>query len=348
MELRSKAAYEMTCQNATFAAEFIMYGDKTQSGGDINRAAEALRSGGLVALPTETVYGLAANALNPEAVLKIFELKKRPAFDPLIVHVPSLDAARSFVKAFPEGAERLAERFWPGPLTLVLPKRQLIPDLVTSGLDTLAIRIPNHPLSLSLLRELDFPLAAPSANPFGYLSPTEAAHVASRFPEGIDYILDGGPCEVGLESTIVSFATGEACILRPGGLEAEAIRDCVGEVKIAEQSSSKPDAPGMLSSHYAPRTPMLLGDLDELIKEHPHRKVAALHFCRKGEIPGEVLSARGDLREAAKNLFAALRRLDESDAELIIAEYAPNEGLGLAINDRLKRAAYRGESEAGK
>ncbi len=314
-------------------------------GTDISKASTYLKQGQLVAIPTETVYGLAGNALDVKAVSSIFETKNRPSFDPLILHVASLEQVNSFVTAFPEKLKRLAEAFWPGPLTVLLPRKASVPDLVTSGLDRVAVRVPNHPLTLALLAQLDFPLAAPSANPFGYISPTQAGHVAAQLGTQIPYILDGGACAVGLESTIVGMEEEQVVIYRLGGLDISEIESLVGPVIVQAHSSSNPSAPGQLASHYAPRKPFVLGDLTELIPQlvQQGKKVGVLsfstHFPSLSSDRQVTLSARQDLKEAAQRLFMAMRLLDESDAELIVAEFVPEIGLGRAINDRLKRAA---------
>lgn len=316
-------------------------------GKDIDKAKSLLKGGGLVAIPTETVYGLAGNALNPESVALIFETKNRPSFDPLILHTSSIDRVEEFVSDFPEKLKILAENFWPGPLTLLLPRKPIVPDLVTSGLDRVAVRVPKHPLALTLLESLDFPLAAPSANPFGYISPTKPEHVEAQLGEKISYILDGGDCEVGLESTIVGLKEDEIVIYRLGGLEISEIEKFVGPVKIIDLSSSNPSAPGQLESHYAPRKPFVLGQLKSLVKENLDKKTdfSVLSFSDFfPEISPEnqiALSAERSFHEAAKNLFSAMRKLDEGNSSVILAELLPNEGLGRAINDRLKRAAVK-------
>lgn len=313
----------------------------TQIGTDIRAAIRLLTAGHVVGIPTETVYGLAGNALDPDAVLTIFRVKNRPAFDPLIVHTDSLARVDQFVTHIPEPARKLAEAFWPGPLTLLLPKHDQIPDLVTSGLPSVAVRIPNHPLTLDLLRSLDFPLAAPSANPFGYISPTTARHVADQLGDQVPYILDGGPAAVGLESTIVGFETGVATVFRLGGMALEQIEGVIGPVNLRTHSTSNPKAPGMLSSHYAPRKPMVLLQAGET--PPPSERVGALVFRELfGGIPPEnqrTLSPTGDLNEAAKNLFAHLRTLDTLPVDRLYAELLPNRGLGFAMNDRLRRAS---------
>lgn len=312
---------------------------KARIGTDIDEAAYHLKRGGLVAIPTETVYGLAANALEASSVVKIFEAKNRPGFDPLIVHIGRFEQIAELATEFPKGASKLTEAIWPGPLTIILPKRPIVPEIVTSGLPTVGIRMPAHELTLDLLSTLPFPLAAPSANPFGYISPTTAQHVADQLGETVDYILDGGPCSVGVESTIISFETKPPRVLRLGGLEIQSLKEHLKQFEVSTNSGDNPTAPGMLTGHYAPATPVVIGDPIELSKSFGSRKCCVLSFRNKYDQPGEVLSEAGDLREAARNLFAALRRLDGQDCEVIIAEKVPEEGLGQAINDRLKRAA---------
>ena len=224
----------------------------------ILQAAKIIRHGGIVAFPTETVYGLGADAFNPLAVARIFEAKRRPYFDPLIVHVANPADVKKLVEEIPSNAKKLTERFWPGPLTVVLFKEENIPDIVTAGLPTVAIRMPNHPMALSLIIESKCPIAAPSANPFGYLSPTTAEHVREQLGDQVDLILDGGPCPVGVESTIVSFLEEEPRLLRPGGVSLEEIESIIGKVKISPIEEERPSAPGMLPKHYAPRTPIVL------------------------------------------------------------------------------------------
>jgi L-threonylcarbamoyladenylate synthase len=317
---------------------------QTDIGRDIARAAALLERGLVVAIPTETVYGLAANALNVDAVLQIFEIKQRPKFDPLIVHGASREQLASHVQNFPDWASDLAKRFWPGPLTLVLSKRDTIPDLVTSGLDSVAVRVPNHELTLDLLSQLDFPLAAPSANPFGYISPTSAEHVAAQLGGKIPYILDGGECTVGVESTIIAEQDGKIVVLRVGGIAVEEIEEVVGKVELATNATSeRVQSPGSMESHYTPRTSLKLGEI--ILENVDLATTGIISFqTRFAAVPAEhqvVLSAGGDLREAAKNLFAAMRYLDSKRLKLIIAEPVPEIGLGRAINDRLRRASVR-------
>lgn len=316
-------------------------------GKDIEKSAALLSEGQLVAIPTETVYGLAGNALDENAVLQIFKAKNRPKFDPLIVHLPSIDQVHSYVESIPDELMALAEAFWPGPLTLLLPKKSIIPDLVTSGLTKVGVRVPDHPVTRDLLKSVDFPLAAPSANPFGYISPTRAGHVAKNLGDKLSYILDGGICDVGLESTIVGMEQGQVIIYRLGGISVNDIEKLIGNVLILPQSSSNPQSPGMLKSHYAPRKPMVLGNLDELMQQYQHdlENLAVLSFKRffpKVKASNQVvLSESGDYDEAARNLFSAMRFLDDTAATLILAEELPELHLGKAINDRLRRAAAK-------
>lgn len=309
-------------------------------GTDIFKAKALLEKGELVAIPTETVYGLAGNALDISAVTKIFCVKDRPHFDPLIVHVPDLEHAKKYVEEIPERARLLTKNFWPGPLTLLLSRKSIIPDLVTSGLKTVGIRSPNHPLTIELLRSLSFPLAAPSANPFGYISPTRPEHVNEQLGDKISYILDGGVCTVGIESTIVGFENDHTIVYRMGGLSVEAIEQLVGKISIQLHSSSNPKAPGQLKNHYAPTKKMVLGNLPQLITQYGRTKVGILSFQTDFEVQYQfILTPAGKLEEAAQNLFTALRTLDKMPVETILAELVPEIGVGRAINDRLKRAA---------
>ena len=315
-------------------------GERTLDG-EVAEAAASLRAGGVVAFPTETVYGLGANAFDARAVARVFEIKRRPRFDPLIVHVSSVEEARSIVMDFPRAARELAARFWPGPLTLVLPKGPRIPDIVTAGLPNVAVRIPDHPLALALIRETDAPLAAPSANPFGRISPTTAEHVRKQLGRDMDRVLDGGPCRVGIESTILSLVGRRPVLLRAGGVSVEDIEAVTGPVSKTAGRSDRPSAPGQLPQHYAPRTPLAFhGEADLPTDE---LRVGLLSFREPATAQGfaavEVLSTTGDLKEAAANFFASLHRLDSLDLDLIVAEAVPDTGLGLAINDRLRRAA---------
>jgi L-threonylcarbamoyladenylate synthase len=307
--------------------------------GTIEQAVEALLHGaGLVAFPTETVYGLGADALNPRAVARIFEAKNRPTFDPLIVHVRRVEDVRDLVASFPENARRLADRFWPGPLTLVLPKRSIVPDLVTAGQPTVAVRIPAHPLALELLDRAAIPIAAPSANRFGSVSPTTAEHVEEQLGGAVDVILDGGPCTVGVESTIVSLATDRPLLLRPGGTSLEELEEVIGAIEIPAADELRSASPGRLDKHYATRTPLLLAPADIAGK-----RAGLLTLTEPADATPyeaiEVLSPTGDLREAASNLFSAMRRLDSAGLDVIVATVVPEVGLGRAIMDRLRRAS---------
>lgn len=311
-------------------------------GSSVETAKKLLEQGSLVAIPTETVYGLAGNAMRPEVVVNIFEVKDRPYFDPLIVHVSSIEKARDYVTEITSPAAALAHRFWPGPLTLLLPKTTNIPDLVTAGLDRVGLRCPDHLLTQQLLLALDFPLAAPSANPFGYVSPTTAEHVMHQLGQKISYILDGGPCKVGIESTIVGWENSQAIVYRLGGLTIDQIESEIGKVHIEAHSSSSPQAPGQLQNHYSPAKRFLLGNVQNLVREHHLKKPGILTFQKTEVLPKAthlVLSKTGDLHEAARNLFGMLRQLDQMDVDAVVAEEVPNVGIGRAINDRLRRAA---------
>lgn len=309
-------------------------------GTNVEEAARILSQGGLVAIPTETVYGLAANAFNERAITKVFQVKNRPSFDPLITHIASADKLKPLVQDVPKEAQMLIDRFWPGPLTVVLEKTDIINDLITSGLPTAAFRVPNHSVTQKLLNQIDFPLVAPSANPFTYVSPTSAQHVESQLGDKVDYILDGGSSSVGLESTIVSFKNLPPKILRLGGLSAEEIERVIGTVEIQTHSSSRPEAPGMLSSHYSPGIPVVIGDIDQLIEGNSGKKIGIISYKKAfPDYINSVLAPSGNVAEAAQNLFKALRWMDDQKVEIIVTEWVPNEGLGRAINDRLKRAA---------
>lgn len=308
---------------------------------DMNKAVELLLKGGLVALPTETVYGLGANALDTNAVAKVFKAKNRPSFDPLIVHVASIEQAKE-VAELNEDAIALLERFSPGPLTIVVPKKDVVPDLVTSGHPTVAIRIPNHPMTLEVIRKSGLCIAAPSANPFGFTSPTTAVHVQEQLGGQIDAVLDGGSCGVGLESTIVDLS-GTPKVLRLGGLALEELESVLGTLEV-RTSSSNPKAPGMLSSHYNPGAKIrLFGNLDELsrsIDSVDNSDIGYLVMSQDmdGDNVFNLSPALNDV-EAASRLFIGLRELRARGFKEIWTHYLPEEGLGRAVNDRLKRAA---------
>ncbi len=311
-------------------------------GTDINKAARILKEGGLVAIPTETVYGLAGNAFNEKAIATIFRVKNRPSFDPLITHIASVHQLEKLALKMPKKAIALTNFFWPGPLTIILPKTTQISDLITSGLDNAAFRVPKHPLTQALLNLVDFPLVAPSANPFTYVSPTTAQHVADQLGHKVDYILDGGPCGIGLESTIISFVNNKPIILRLGGLSAEDIEQVIGKIDTVLPSSSKPEAPGMLLHHYSPDVKLIVGNIKKLIAENSEKKIGIISY--KKAFPNyinSVLTPSGNLLEAAQNLFNSLRWMDNQPIEIILTEYVPNYGLGRAINDRLNRASSK-------
>lgn len=312
-------------------------------GKDIEKAKWILEQGDLVAIPTETVYGLAGNALNVSTITKIFDVKKRPHFDPLIIHVPDIKGAEKYSEEIPKLARELMERFWPGPLTLLLKRKSIIPDLVTSGLDTVGVRCPKHELTQQLLSELSFPLAAPSANPFGYVSPTKPEHVNEQLGDKIKYILDGGDCKVGIESTIVGFEDDKPTIYRMGGLSVERLELVIGKVQTQTHSSSNPKAPGQLKSHYAPLKKVIVGNIEELFKQHSSTRIGLITFKKDFHHPYQfILSPSASIDEAAQHLFTALRELDKMPIDIILTEFVPEQGLGKAINDRLIRAAALG------
>ncbi len=308
---------------------------------DIDIAAGYIREGRLVAFPTETVYGLGANALNPLAVAKIFELKERPSFDPLIVHIASVDDLDKLTVSKDSRVLQLAEKFWPGPLTIVLPKSDIVPDIVTSGLDTVGIRMPNNPIALELIRKSGCPIAAPSANKFGRVSPTTAQHVKKQLPN-VDYILDGGKTQVGIESTIITLNENGFEILRHGVITREDLESVI-PFRSGRDTSDSIVAPGMLKSHYSPNKPLyFLGDVH--LNDMQRSNAGLLSFNAtdtEGYKMVFPLSTSGDLREYAVNLFAAIHKMEESDVEYIVAEPVEEHGIGLAIMDRLRKAAFR-------
>jgi L-threonylcarbamoyladenylate synthase len=307
---------------------------------EILLAASYIREGKLVAFPTETVYGLGANALDPDAVVKIFEMKERPSFDPLIVHIADMEDLGPLIDSDDDRIYKLARHFWPGPLTLVLPKSQLVPDIVTSGLPTVGIRMPSNPIALELIRAAKRPVAAPSANKFGKVSPTTAQHVRKQL-KNVDYILDGGPTTVGIESTIIQLTHKGFKILRNGVIVREDLEKVV-PFHQHESSSGKVIAPGMIKSHYSPAKPLYI--LGETTRNIDPQKAGLLSFSNL-QSPGykEVIqvSRQMDLKEYAVNLFAAIHQLEESDVEYMVAEPVPENGIGIAIMDRLRKAAYR-------
>ena len=320
-------------------------------GTDIQEAKRLLEAGELVAIPTETVYGLAANAFNAQAVARIYEVKNRPSFNPLIIHTNSLERLQEWGLQLPSGMLALAKHFSPGPLTYVIPKSNHIPDMVTAGTSAVAVRIPNHPLTLALLASLPFPLAAPSANPSGYVSPTKAVHVEQQLGNQIPYVLDGGDCQVGVESTIISFLEHTPTLLRHGGVSLEQVQSILGYVldKPGEAGdeivTDNPVAPGQLARHYATRHKLIHDNPNNHLAHFAAERVGILSFTNNySNIPPSqqlVLSPKGDLAEAAQQLFSAMRQLDAMDIDVILAEVFPQQGIGRAINDRLKRASVK-------
>lgn len=310
---------------------------------DISKAVALLNNEELVGIPTETVYGLAGNIYSKKAVNAIFKTKNRPHFNPLIVHIPNVEYLDTIVEYVPEKARLLATTFWPGPITLVLKKKSIIPDIITAKKDTVAIRVPNHPTTLELLNQLNFPLAAPSANPFNRISPTTAQHVESYFKDDIKMVLDGGSCESGIESTIIGFVGEDPIIYRLGSTPIEAIENVVGKVNIKNKKENNPDAPGMLARHYAPKTKTILTDnLEHDLLKHKGMRVGILTFQNTKKHDGidfEIdLSKDGNLEEATSKLYGALHTLDKQNIDIIIAEQLPDYGLGKSMNDRLLRA----------
>lgn len=310
---------------------------------DISKAVRLLNNEELVAIPTETVYGLAGNIYSEKAINAIFKTKQRPKFNPLIVHIHNVEYLENIVEYIPEKARLLADAFWPGPITLVLKKKNEIPDLITAGKTTVAVRVPNHPVTLDLLRQLDFPLAAPSANPFNRISPTTAKHVEDYFINDLKMVLDGGPCQSGIESTIIGFEKDEPIIYRLGSTPIEAIENVVGKISIKNKKEVAPDAPGMLERHYAPTTKTILTDnLQKAIQQYQGKRIGLLVY---NDISNDdaidykiVLSEEKSLQEAASKLYDALHQLDGQNLDIIITERLPDYDLGKSINDRLQRA----------
>lgn len=310
---------------------------------DLIYAKELLEKGDIIAIPTETVYGLAGNALNEDAIIKIFDTKKRPFYNPLIVHISSKEKIDELAEEIPQIAYKLADKFWPGSLTMILKKKPHIPNIVTGGKDTVAIRIPNHPMTLSLLNQLDFPLAAPSANPFGTISPTQSIHVKNYFEDDIKLILDGGTCEKGMESTIIGFENEKVILYRHGAIPIEEIELLAGEMQYNISENNAPMAPGMLSKHYAPTTfTIATTNLLDTIELYPNIKMGIVAFknytLNQKEIKLELITNNDNLEEAAKNFYAALHRLDNENLDLIIIERPPFQSIGKTINDRIDRA----------
>jgi len=311
---------------------------------DIDQAAHLLGADEIVAIPTETVYGLAANIYSEKAIQAVFDLKKRPLVNPLIVHIGSKDQVNDIVQDVPEMASQLMDKFWPGPLTLVMRKKNSVPNTITGGKDTVAVRMPDHPLTLKLLNALSFPLAAPSANPFGSISPTTALHVDQYFKDDLPMVLDGGACRNGLESTIIGFEHGQPVLYRLGAIALEEIENEIGPVIVKNFEELHPNAPGMMARHYAPKTlTIVTKNIAAALHDYRDKRTALLLFTSKidsaNEVHQEVLSVNGNLKEAASKLYAAMHRLDAMNFEVLLAEQFPDTELGRAINDRLKRAS---------
>tara|TARA_R110002012_G_scaffold283090_1_gene473055 strand:+ start:3426 stop:4382 length:957 start_codon:yes stop_codon:yes gene_type:complete len=310
---------------------------------NISKAVDILNNEDVVAIPTETVYGLAGNIYSEKAIRKIFDVKQRPLFNPLIVHLHTIKQLEEIVSHVPPKAQMLANAFWPGSLTLVLKKKANIPDVITAGKDTVAVRIPNHPVTLELLKKLSFPLAAPSANPFNRISPTNALHVEYYFKNSIQMVLDGGECQNGLESTIIGFEKNEPILYRLGAIAIEDIENVVGKITVKNKEEKAPNAPGMLAKHYAPKTKTYLVDnLEEFLERHTNKAIGVIVLSENLNAENikhiEILSRSGDLKEAASKLYSALHRLDGLNLNMIVAQRFPNFGLGKSINDRLERA----------
>ena len=310
----------------------------------VSEAARLLKAGEVVAIPTETVYGLAGNAFEPKALAKIFAAKERPTFDPLIVHIADIAQLTDIAKDIPDSAYRLAEAYWPGPMTIILPKKDCIPDLCTSALPSVAVRFPSHPVAQAIIKESGLPLAAPSANLFKHVSPTSAEHVAAQLADRIAGIVDGGPCSVGVESSIISLTGEKPTVLRPGAITPEMFAKVLGDVAIKE-STSKPGqpmlAPGQCDTHYRPQVPLYYGEVPAgyTLPEHT---VRIAFGSQAGPIPATVnLSATGDMVEATSKLYAFMHDLDKTEYDLILVDPIPNTGVGMALNDRLKRASIK-------
>ena len=305
------------------------------------QGAEIIRGGGLVAFPTETVYGLGADAFNPQAIANVFKVKERPSFDPLIVHICKLSDLDSLQQEFDENVMKLAEKFWPGPLTIVIKKSKSVPDIVTSGLPTVAVRMPAHPAALELIQKSGTPIAAPSANKFGRLSPTKVEHVKKQLPE-IEHVIDGGNASVGIESTVIMLHEDGFELLRPGAIsvhELEAIvpkSNSCGEEKLMK-------SPGLLKSHYSPQKPLYILGESDISSNTSNAGLISFGLSKYGHKYKHtvILSENKDLSEAAINLFTAIHQLEDSDADYIVAEPVPETGIGIAIMDRLRKAAYQ-------
>lgn len=310
---------------------------------NIEKAAHVILKGGLVSFPTETVYGLGGNALDPRAVARIFEAKARPSFDPLITHIAELEMLDRIADVKNNRTFDIIDRFWPGSLTLIVPKRDIIPGIVTSGLQTMAVRMPDHPTALELIRLSSGAVAAPSANPFGYLSPTTAAHVDELLGDKIEMVLEGGTCRIGVESTVLDVTGDRPMVLRPGGIALETIKELIPDVEIFNRETISPIAPGQLKMHYSPTKPLHIVDSVSMVSDRD--RCGALLFRDGPDTAGfsavETLSSEGDPVEAAARLFVALHNLDKSGIDRIYAERIPEEGLGRAVMDRIYKASEK-------
>ena len=312
-----------------------------KSGKNIDYASRILEDDGIVVIPTETVYGLGGNAININSVSKIYSLKKRPKNDPLICHTDSLDKILKYVKKIPENAYKLAEMFWPGPMTIIFEKKNIIPNITTSNLNTVAFRIPKKKITLELFKRLNFPVAAPSANIFGYISPTSIDHVHKNFSNGVDYILDGGDCKLGIESTIIGLNKNKILVYRLGSL----ILNDLKKVSNIELFDNQENYPGSFKSHYSPRKKLYIGDIKSLCKSHQDKKIGILCFDKKYDYVDKkkqiVLSDKSCLNEASRNLYSSLYKLDNmKNVEIIVSSLLPNDFIGRTINDRLKKSAH--------
>ena len=313
---------------------------------DVDFAVQLLNNDKIIGFPTETVYGLAGNIFSKKAIIRIFETKQRPKFNPLIVHISKMEQLEQLAITIPENARFLAKAFWPGPLTLLLKKHPSVSDLITAGKPTVAVRIPNHPMALAILNAIDFPLAAPSANPFGKISPTSAQHVADFFPNEIEAVFDGGECQNGIESTIIGFDGDHVIVYRLGAVAVEEIEAVVGKVKVFTSDNIAPNAPGMLKKHYSPNTNFVLTtNVEKEIEKHHNKRIGVLSFNKnyKSEFIAiiSVLSKNSDFKEASRKLYNVMHQLDKENLDIIIAEKFPDLDLGKSINDRLMRAAEK-------
>tara|TARA_B100001113_G_scaffold98017_1_gene78919 strand:- start:884 stop:1837 length:954 start_codon:yes stop_codon:yes gene_type:complete len=312
-------------------------------GTDIKYAKTQLDDGGLVAIPTETVYGLGGNALNSKTIEKIFSLKNRPNNDPLICHTYSIDQVEKYVKNIPKTAYKLAEKFWPGPLTLIFEKENIIPDITTANLSTVGFRIPKKKITLDLFMNLEYPIAAPSANKFGYISPTKTDHILNNFNSGINYILDGGNCELGIESTIIGFKKDKTIIYRLGSLIYEDVMQCIGEIKIYSDSEVYP---GSFINHYAPDKKLYVGDIETLYHKFKDKRIGILCYDRYYDYISKenqiILSKNSSLNEASRNLYSSLYKFDNMKSiDIIITSFFIDKMMGKTMNNRLKKSSEK-------